>query len=301
MSNSDYFRNYREGKIYLSKAFTWHQNDKEAKRNISIVISNEDQVALGEVEGAFCLRLTGEKRKTGVVATITQDGNAIRRLQIQTFKDFGGEAIIGQKDEVFTFRPGEFRRLVEFVEELQFLDLSNTSKHSIVDRSSGTGSKIIIDDKHQVLIDHVETLNAIERLEFLHSLETSLSQDEVNIILGRRDALDAFENAMRQNDWREKNWQDFFEKEDWVFGYGLDYRISRVFDREMEIGSGGTDGKNRPIVDFLSTFTNYSVLVEIKTPSTPIFKKGKRTRAGVLEFSTEFISAVSQVFEQKAE
>jgi hypothetical protein len=77
--------------------------------------------------------------------------------------------------------------------------------------------------------------------------------------------------------------------------------MMRQFDREMTVGGGGTDNKNKPVVDFLMSFTDYTVLVEIKTPDTSIFSLSKRGRAGTWEFSRDFMSAVSQVIEQKAE
>jgi Domain of unknown function (DUF4263) len=83
--------------------------------------------------------------------------------------------------------------------------------------------------------------------------------------------------------------------------YGLDYRIMRQFGREMTVGGGGTDSRNKPVIDFLMSFTDYTVLVEIKTPSTPIFAKSRRGRSGTWEFSGEFMRGVSQMIEQKAE
>ncbi len=106
---------------------------------------------------------------------------------------------------------------------------------------------------------------------------------------------------MRFKDWSEAQWQDFFDREQWVFGYGLDYRVMRQFDREMTIGRGGTDNKDKPIIDFLMSFTDYTVIVEIKTPHTDIFKGVRGGRAGTWEFTQEFMSAFSQVIEQKAE
>ncbi|ASR10755.1 MULTISPECIES: Shedu immune nuclease family protein [Rhizobium] len=49
------------------------------------------------------------------------------------------------------------------------------------------------------------------------------------------------------------------------------------------------------------TFTDYTVLVEIKRPDTPIFRASRGGRAGTWEFSPEFMSAISQAIEQKAE
>ena len=48
------------------------------------------------------------------------------------------------------------------------------------------------------------------------------------------------------------------------------------------------------------SFKDYTVLVEIKRPDTPIFRF-VGGRAGTRAFSQEFTSAVSQILEQKAE
>ncbi|TAW01656.1 DUF4263 domain-containing protein [Rhizobium ruizarguesonis] len=123
----------------------------------------------------------------------------------------------------------------------------------------------------------------------------------MNLLLGRRQGLEEFEQQLEASQWAEAGWQDFFERESWVFGYGLDYRIMRPFDRETVVGAGGTDNRERPTVDYLMSFTDYSVLVEIKRPDTPIFQQRRAGRSGTWRFSSEFMDAVSQVLEQKAE
>lgn len=133
------------------------------------------------------------------------------------------------------------------------------------------------------------------------ALQQSLTHEEINILLGRKQGLKEYEKHIQLLDWSEAQWQDYFERQQWVFGYGLDYRMMRPFDREMTVGGGGTDNKNKPVIDFLLSFTDYTVLVEIKTPNTPIFAASRRGRAGTWEFSREFTSAVSQIIEQKAE
>ena len=111
------------------------------------------------------------------------------------------------------------------------------------------------------------------RETFLRALQGLLSPEEINILLGRREALGTFERQIGSADWSEREWQDFFGREPWVFGYGLDYRVMRTFDREMTVSGGGTDNRHRPMVDFLMSFTDYTVLVEIKRPDTPIFRR----------------------------
>jgi hypothetical protein len=150
----------------------------------------------------------------------------------------------------------------------------------------------------------MRAMSADDRKALLRALRGSLSTEEVNILLGRRQALEAFERQIGNRDWSEREWQDFFEREPWVFGYGLDYRVMRTFDREMTVSSGGTDNRDKPVVDFLMSFTDYTVLVEIKRPDTPIFRArpgGGGKRAGTRAFSAEFTGAVSQILEQKAE
>jgi hypothetical protein len=48
------------------------------------------------------------------------------------------------------------------------------------------------------------------------------------------------------------------------------------------------------------TFTDFTATVEIKKPSTPVFDKTKN-RSGAWGFHSDFIGAISQVLEQKAE
>ena len=139
-----------------------------------------------------------------------------------------------------------------------------------------------------------------QRDAVLRELQQSLTDDEVNTLLGRKQGLENFETHIGGN-WSESQWQDFFDREQWVFGYGLDYRIMRQFSREATVGAGGTDNQNKPVTDFLMTFTEYTVLVEIKRPCTAIFKQTKKGRAGTWEFTADFTSAVSQILEQKAE
>ena len=75
----------------------------------------------------------------------------------------------------------------------------------------------------------------------------------------------------------------------------------RLFDREMAVGQGGVSNQGKPVVDYLGKFNEYTTLVEIKTPDTPIFRSSQKIRSGVAGFSTDFIDAVSQILEQKAE
>lgn len=300
-SDYEFFRLRKDGKTYISKLFNYNAHDDERRRSVRMVLSNNDSVTLGEIEGALCLRLTGEKRKTQVTAIVTQDDRQVRRLSPQTFKSRAGDWYEGFEKDEFTFREDEFQRLLEFLNKIQFVDLSNPETFQIEDVSMSKGPKAIIDAPDRNIVQRLKAMTVGERASLVNSLKDSLTEDEVNILLGRRHGMETFAAQMASGEWKETDWQAFFEKEQWVFGYGLDYRIMRSFDREMVVGSGGTDNQNKPTVDFLMTFTDYTVIVEIKKPDTRIFRPSRGGRAGTWEFTPEFTGAVSQILEQKAE
>lgn len=297
----EYFKLRKESKTYISKVFTYGAHTEERLRNVKIVFEGSDELRLGEVEGAMCLRLSGETRKTQVSAIITQDDKQVRRLTLQTFKPRAGGWIEAIDKDEFTFRGDEFLRLQRFLAQLKFIDLSNEDTFPIEDISTGHGPKAIIDAADRGLIARIRALSHEQRTQMLNTLQGELTTEEVNILLGRRQGLGEYERHLADADWSEGDWQDFFEREQWVFGYGLDYRVMRHFDREMTVGRGGTDNQNKPVIDFLETFTDYTVLVEIKRPDTDIFRASRGGRAGTWEFTPEFIGGVSQVLEQKAE
>jgi hypothetical protein len=229
------------------------------------------------------------------------DDKSIKRLTFQTFKSRAGDWVEAVEKEEFTFRSDEFERLITFLDQIEFIDLSNDQNFHIEDISKKAGPKAIIDASDRGLVDQIKSLTDVQRAGVIRALHQSLTDDEINVLLGRKQGLQEFEEHVVSSEWTEADWQGFFDREQWVFGYGLDYRIMRQFDREMTVGRGGTDNKNKPVVDFLMSFTDYSVLVEIKRPDTEIFRRSRGGRSGTWEFSSEFMSAVSQIIEQKAE
>jgi Domain of unknown function (DUF4263) len=303
MSDEDEYKFYKgrkPGKTYLSKTISFDDLNKEPRRYVTMVIDGSDQILLGEIQGALCLRLTGSTRRTQVVALITQDDRKIRRLTLQYFKERAAGIDAAEKNE-FTFRTGEFERLLGFLQQIKFIDFTNQEKFQIEDISTKAGPKAIVDAPDRAIIDGIRYISPEQRRGLLGVLQGSLTNEEINIVLGRKKGLEEFEEHMRRADWSEKEWQKFFGDQQWVFGYGLDYRWMSQFDPEMTVGVGGTDNQNKPVIDFLMTFTDYTVLVEIKKPDTPIFKESRGGRAGTWDFSQEFMSAVSQIIEQKAE
>jgi hypothetical protein len=97
----------------------------------------------------------------------------------------------------------------------------------------------------------------------------------------------------------EKVWQYFFEKNQWIFGYGLDYRYQEILQREVHLSDAELDGTNTVIGDYLLGDNFFTTFVELKKPSTSLFaNKGNRSNSWKL--SNDLIESVSQILEHKA-
>lgn len=108
----------------------------------------------------------------------------------------------------------------------------------------------------------------------------------------------AKENGLKKYS-EEKVWQYFFEKNQWIFGYGLDYRYQEILQREVHLSEAELNGSNTVIGDYLLGDNFFTTFVELKKPSTPLFgSKGNRSNSWKL--SNELIESVSQILEHKA-
>lgn len=97
----------------------------------------------------------------------------------------------------------------------------------------------------------------------------------------------------------EKVWQYFFEKNEWIFGYGLDYRFQSILQREAHVSDSEADGSESVIADYLMGDRRFTTFVELKKPTTPLFGKSKN-RSGAWKLSNELVDSFSQILEQKA-
>lgn len=97
----------------------------------------------------------------------------------------------------------------------------------------------------------------------------------------------------------EKIWQYFFEKNQWIFGYGLDYRFQQILQREVHLSNSELDGSNTVIGDYLLGDKFFTSFIEIKKPSTPLFGTEKN-RSNSWRLSNDLIDSVSQILEHKA-
>ena len=95
----------------------------------------------------------------------------------------------------------------------------------------------------------------------------------------------------------EQWWQNFFEANLWIFGYGLDYRILRSVQSQPNYGGAGVDGRGAQRGDYLLNtlaVQRFTVLVEIKRPDVPLLGKNEY-RNGAWELGQDLTGGVSQL------
>lgn len=96
----------------------------------------------------------------------------------------------------------------------------------------------------------------------------------------------------------EAYWQDFFERNKWIFGYGLNYQILRQEQSQPHYGGtrvDGTGGQRGDILCSTDGDIKFTVLIEIKTPLTPIIQGTSAQRNGAWSMAKELTDGITQL------
>lgn len=97
-------------------------------------------------------------------------------------------------------------------------------------------------------------------------LATKLSHSR--IYNNRLYSLKEFEESIKDDSKDEGYWQSFFTKNDWIFGYGLNYQFLSIESDQPNYGGEKYTGKGKQKGDYLTTTNTenikFTVLVEIK-------------------------------------
>ena len=95
----------------------------------------------------------------------------------------------------------------------------------------------------------------------------------------------------------EQFWQQFFEQNTWIFGYGLKYQFLHTVQPQPHYGGNAVTGRGAERGDYLTASCGgirFTVLIEIKKPDTYLLCNNQY-RNGVYAPSDELAGAVSQL------
>lgn len=253
-----------DGKV-TRRVLRWHSGVKDGQRRLSITLVHQRKAPLtGDwVDQHFDLR----QLKAGEEVTLELDAEQTRKLiehldVLQAINERlkderGASYTVRRGDDVYV--PPEFAAIVDQLR--------------LVSSPEDIASKFA-----QVAPDIVEAAGLLFEYRV------------------RSDALREFRDHL-DGGWTERDWQGFFERNDWIFGHGLDYRFLVTEQAHPNYGGADVTGRGDEIGDFLAGTVGdarFAVLVEIKRPDTDLVD-GERYRNGAWRVSEELAGGVAQL------
>ncbi|MCK9555094.1 DUF4263 domain-containing protein [bacterium] len=292
----EYHNNKKPGKTYHSKSLSFRNQENRKFRYASKVFSEHELNSFALEKGEHVIRITpGGKQE--IIAKFYEDNRGIFTLTIQRFTVKTG---IPHKT-YFTFVGEEIDTILEFINNIQLVDLSSPKNINVTDKQL---EKMILNRSQAVdLINHNQDL-------MLELAKSEITKEDIIALGYRKKQLERFEKLLTDPDYfnsekreydctEELLWQKFFEKNKWVFGYGLSYVfLSGLDDKKLEQVVIGYDlsqsGKRIDAVMKTRGLINSFCFVEIKTHNTVLLKKSSY-RSACWPVSDEISGAVSQV------
>ncbi len=292
----DDYQNPKEGKTYISPRLDAFGDSGRKVRIASKVIESPDSYAFAKIQDEVVLRHK-EGAKSHITAKFLEDNRGIFVLSIQ------GYTIATEKprNASFSFIGDEIGKLLEFIRNIQSVNLDNPSRVNISDEEL---NRIVLNDKQAKSLFH-------ENQElFAEVLKSEITTEDLIAVGYRKKQLDVYEKLLsdqsyfesiksKKNTTNEGLWQKYFEKNPWVFGYGLGYIfLSALDDKKLEqvVQGHSVDSHGKRVDALMKTKGVISNLcfVEIKTHVTELLES-KPYRAGCWAPSKELAGAIAQV------
>ena len=182
-----------------------------------------------------------------------------------------------------------FWKLISFLQSLREVEIPQES-FSLVSQGDAEIVSALQGRDPASIVSIIKQLSGLKGVEF--------SIEDYNQLLKRREKLNKFKSGLDAKIADEGKWQDFFEKNKWIFGYGLDYQILRQEQTQPHYGGTRVDGKGGERGDYLTSTRgdlNFTVLVEIKTPATPLLQGTTEIRNGAWSLSKDLADAITQI------
>jgi len=300
-TDEDFIGGYRLDHIYANEF-------REGKGKFFNVITLDD----GNTEVEYIQPFPQTRNRVKLTVTFIRDQNDIKEVTLKKFKYYkneGWQELPWGAGEPMKLSHFTFEKLMAFLQLLTELDLIN-----LKDRRIGLqeGASAVDPETTQKLKRLLSQDGGGQIIDELLANGMVTSHDIVNLGYRKRQ-LEVFRGLLREEGYLdlyrqeheiksrqvEKIWQHFLARNEWIFGFGLDYKFLGILQDEADIGTADLAGRDAAIVDFLLGSSHFTVLVEVKKPRTPLFDS-RRNRAGSWALSNELVDAVSQVLEQKA-
>lgn len=296
MEENEYDANRRVDKTYLSPSLPAFGQLSRSVRIATKAFQSPEDYAFGTIKGEVVLRCR-EGAKKYVKATFFEDDRSLRVLNIQGFS----AATDKPHNASFAFIGEEIGTLVELLNNIQALQLDDPAGVNAFDTQ--LRKAILSKDQAAVLLEQNEDVLA-------EALRTRVTKEDIVAVGYRKRQLERFARLLDDEMYfrsllekyelkPEALWQRFFEKNTWMFGYGLGYLFLSALDgKKLEQVVQGYNlekyGKRADGVMKTRGAISNLCFVEIKTHETPLLAS-KPYRAGCWAPSADLTGAVAQV------
>lgn len=284
------------GKTYISPSLTSF-NDRSRKVRIATkLLEQPTTYAYAQECGEVVLRLK-DGAKTTIRAKFFEDDRGLFVLSIQGYTI----ATAKPHNASFSFIGDEIGKLVEFLNHIQSMPLKTA------------GSLVIPDEQlRRMVLSNIQARTLLQENQelFAEVLRSEMTKQDVVAVGYRKKQLQIFKRLLEDDGYFEllrsqKNcgpealWQQYFEKNQWIFGYGLSYiPVAGLTDRKLEQVVQGhsvaTDGKRVDALLRTRGIISSLCFVEIKTHKTRLLQS-KSYRAGCWPASDELAGGIAQV------
>lgn len=292
----DNYENPKPGKTYISPRLDSFADPKRNVRIASKVIESEDSYAFAKIKDEIVLRHKKDA-KTEIKAKFFEDDRGIFVLNIQ------GYTVATEKphNASFSFVGSEIKKLIEFLRNISTMPLKSSAPINISDEDL---SRIALSERQ------AKSLLADNQELFAQMLKSEITSQDVVAVGYRKKQLGVYSRLLSDQKYfeelKEKKsctneglWQSYFEKNSWVFGYGLGYVfVTGLDDKKLEqVVQGYSISEYGKRVDALMKtrgIISNLCFIEIKTHETKLLES-KSYRSGCWAPSKELAGAVAQV------
>lgn len=293
---NDSYENPIEGKTYISPPIKNSYGADETIRIVTRAIDFPESYEMVKIKDEVVLRET-PGGKNIITAKVFENSRNIHVLNIQEYTAKNGNPHkLG-----FAFIGEEITKLFNFIRDVQTMQFGSKRYQRLSDE----------DIEHIELTDKQAQRIVEENQElFSNILRSQITNEDIVTIGYRKKQIEIFEKFLTnktyflnvKNNYKytsEKVWQTFFEKNPWIFGYGLGYIfLSQLDGKKLEqIVQGynvNTHGKRVDGLMKTKGIISNLCFVEIKTDETNLLEK-EPYRSGCYAASRELAGAIAQV------
>jgi len=301
----EYHQNKRSDKVYISKAFEGsvlvdRVYGPQTLRIMSKVFDSDEGIEFAKVKKEIVIRRTPGGRQELKVCFF-EDSRQIHSITFQKFTVNSG----APHKCSFTFTGDEIGRLFDVLEFVKYVELESGDKQR-VDESVVNSWRLISEQERLAFLRGRVPLELIKEI-----VDNDITLLDVLTIAQRKQQLQIFEQLLKdenyfqetQKEWGvrgpEAVWQTFFEKNPWIFGYGLRYVFTTGLDNGKleQVTTGYTFNQSGKRVDALlktQGYVNALCFVEIKTHKAPLLASTPY-RAESWSISTELAGSIAQI------